>query len=159
MLVGLDFDNTITRCTRPTHDAGPGAAEPSPGVKDFLAACHVAGVRVVIVGPWAAPPDAAHAFLTAYGFYETGVTGLTPESVYLEPTGPAALDRIGHLGCDVYVSGRPAFLAEPAFPVRPWRILFAPDEDHPDPEDTIRAVSWTEVATVVFGAPPGRKAA
>ena len=63
-------------------------AEPFPGVKEFLAGCKAAGVRVAIVSHKTKHPylgakhdlhAAAHAFLTAHGFYDTSDTGLSPD--------------------------------------------------------------------------------
>ncbi|MBX9585061.1 MAG: hypothetical protein K2X87_32550 [Gemmataceae bacterium] len=143
-------------------------AEPFTGVKEFLAGCREAGVRVVVVShktkhPYLGPPydlhAAAHTFLTAHGFYETAVTGLTPESVHLELTKQAKLERIGRLGCDVFVDDLPEFLAEPAFPARPWKVLFDPAGANPDTDGVIRVRSWAEVAAVVLGGKGARWAA
>ena len=135
-------------------------AEPFPGVKEFLTRAKAAGIRVAVVShktrqPYLGPPHdlhaAAHAFLAAHGFYDTATTGLSPESVFLEPTKEAKLGRIASLGCDVFVDDLPEFLAEPAFPVRPWKILFDPADAAPDSDDYIRALSWDEVASLVLG--------
>src|SRR4051812_20761119 len=78
-------------------------AEPFPGVKEFLAGCNAAGIRVVIISHKTRHPylgakhdlhAAAHTFLADHGFYRTADTGLSPESVYLELTKQAKLDRI-----------------------------------------------------------------
>lgn len=143
-------------------------AEPFPGVKSFLAGCKAAGVQVAIVShktkhPYLGPPHdlhaAAHTFLTAHGFTDTAVTGLTRDSVHLELTKQAKLDRIGKLGCDVFVDDLPEFLAEPSFPPRPWKILFDPAGSNPDTDGVIRVQSWAEVEAVVLGGRGARWAA
>jgi hypothetical protein len=143
-------------------------AEPFPGVKRFLSRAKYTGVKVVIVShktkhPYLGPPHdlhaAAHTFLTAHGFYNTGVTGLTPEGVYLELTKQAKLDRIGALGCDVFVDDLPEFLAEPTFPAKPWKVLFDPADASPEAEDCVRVRSWDEIATLVLGGGEARLAA
>jgi hypothetical protein len=135
-------------------------AQPFPGVKAFLAGCKAAGVRVVIVShktkhPYLGPKydlhAAAHTFLYAHGFYETADTGLSPESVYLELTKQAKLDRIGALGCDVFVDDLPEFLGELSFPTKPRKILFDPADANPDRADCTRVASWDRVAAVVLG--------
>lgn len=143
-------------------------AEPFPGVKGFLAACRDAGARVVVVSHKTKHPylgakhdlhAAAHTFLTAHGFYHTAETGLTPESVYLELTKQAKLDRIGALGCDVFVDDLPEFLGEPLFPAKPAKVLFDPADAIADRADYTRVKSWAEVAAVVLGGKGARWAA
>lgn len=134
-------------------------AEPFPGVKRFLTRCRMAGVRVVVISHKTKHPylgekhdlhAAAHTFLTAHGFYDTSDTGLSPATVYLELTKQAKLDRIGALGCDVFVDDLPEFLAEPTFPVKPWKVLFDPANANPDHPDYLRVTSWVEVAAAVL---------
>jgi len=143
-------------------------AEPFHGVKDFLAGCKAAGVRVVIVShktkhPYLGPEydlhAAAHTFLDAHGFYRTGDTGLSPDSVYLELTKQAKLDRIGALGCDVFVDDLPEFLGEPSFPAKPRKFLFDPAAANPDRADYTRVASWAALAAAVLGGEEGRWAA
>jgi hypothetical protein len=138
-------------------------AEPFPGVKAFLTRAKQAGVRAVIIShktrhPYLGEPHdlhaAAHAFLTAHGFYDTAATGLSPESVFLELTKQAKLDRIAALNCDVFIDDLPEFLAEPGFPVRPWKVLFDPSDASPDAVDYIRARSWDEITALVL---PGER--
>jgi hypothetical protein len=143
-------------------------AEPFPGVKEFLARCRASGVLVVVISHKTRHPylgensdlhAAAHTFLAAHGFYDTAVTGLSPELVYLELTKRAKLDRIGSLRCDVFVDDLPEFLAEPAFPARPRKVLFDPAGAHPDRGDYTRVTSWAGVAAVVLDEGVGRWAA
>lgn len=135
-------------------------AEPFPGVKQFLAACRRSGIRVVIISHKTKHPylgakhdlhAAAHTFLTAHGFYHTDDTGLSPESVYLELTKQAKLDRIGSLGCDVFVDDLPEFLGEPSFPTKPRKLLFDPAGVNPDRPDYVRVPGWAEVTGLVLG--------
>jgi hypothetical protein len=143
-------------------------AEPFPGVKDFLARARNAGVKVAIVShktkhPYLGPPydlhAAAHTFLTAHGFLETGDTGLSPDRVYLELTKQAKLDRIGALGCDVFVDDLPEFLGEHGFPGRPRKVLFDPADANADRADYTRVTSWAAVQALVLGAEGSRWAA
>jgi phosphoglycolate phosphatase-like HAD superfamily hydrolase len=135
-------------------------AEPFPGVKEFLARCLAAGHSVQIVShktkhPFLGPKydlhEAAHAFLTAHGFYETAVTGLSPALVNLALTKQAKIDRIAELGCDVFVDDLPEFLAEPSFPTKPRKILFDPAGICPDDASYSRVSSWAGVTAAVFG--------
>ena len=55
--------------------------------------------------PWLVPsnPDRARAYFRELA----SDTGLSPESVYLELTKQAKIDRIAALGCDVFVDDLP----------------------------------------------------
>jgi hypothetical protein len=144
-------------------------AEPFPGVKDFLRGAKQAGIRVVIIShktkhPYLGPKydlhEAAHAFLRTHGFYETSDTGLSPASVFLELTKQAKLDRIGSLGCEVFVDDLPEFLAESSFPAKPRKVLFDPANALADDDGITRLTSWAEAAQVLLGrAGEGRWAA
>jgi hypothetical protein len=143
-------------------------AEPFPRVREFLAGCKGAGVRVVVVSHKTRHPylgekydlhAAAHTFLAAYGFYQTSDTGLSPDAVFLELTKQAKLDRIGSLGCDVFVDDLPEFLGEPSFPAKPRKVLFDPADANPDHPTYTRVKSWVEVARLVLGEGVGRWAA
>lgn len=143
-------------------------AEPFPGVKEFLAACRAADIPVAIVShktkhPYLGPKydlhEAAHTFLTTHGFYRTSDTGLSPLSVWLELTKQAKLDRIGALGCGVFVDDLPEFLGEPSFPARPRKILFDPAGANADRADYTRADSWARITELVLAGKGGRWAA
>lgn len=136
-------------------------AEPFPGVKQFLASAKNAGVRVVVVSHKTRQPylgekydlhAAAHAFLAAHGFYETSGTGLSPQSVFLELTKSAKLERIGALGCEAFVDDLPEFLAEPGFPAMTRQVLFDPADAHASSAGILRARSWDDAARIVLGA-------
>ncbi|HEY3788218.1 MAG TPA: hypothetical protein VGL71_05145 [Urbifossiella sp.] len=143
-------------------------AEPFPGVKEFLGECKAAGVRVAIISHKTKHPylgekydlhEAAHTFLTRHGFYRTSDTGLSPLSVWLELTKQAKLDRIGSLGCDLFVDDLPEFLGELSFPKQVRKILFDPANACPDRNDYVRLQSWNAIAALVNGGKEGRWAA
>ncbi len=134
-------------------------AEPFSGVREFLAAAKQANIRVVIIShktkhPYLGPKydlhQAAHAFLTTHGFYETSHTGLSSHSVFLELTKQAKLERIGSLGCDAFVDDLPEFLGEPGFPTRPRKVLFDPADAIADRSDCTRATSWADVTRLLL---------
>ena len=134
-------------------------ASPFPGVKAFLARCVKQGARCLIISHKTRHPylgdkhdlhEAAHRWLKAHGFYDTATTGLSSESVHLALTKQEKLDRIGTLGCDVFVDDLPEFLAEPSFPKHPRRILFDPSGVCADEPFYRRAESWDRIAEMVF---------
>lgn len=136
-------------------------ASPFPGVKSFLRHCAQEGLHCVIISHKTRHPylgekhdlhEAAHRWLHAHGFYDTPATGLSPESVHLALTKQAKLDRIGELGCDVFVDDLPEFLGEPSFPKCARRILFDPANACTDAEFYQRADSWIRITELIFGA-------
>ncbi len=136
-------------------------ASPFPGVKSFLARCVKMGVNCVIISHKTRHPylgakhdlhEAAHRWLQAHGFYDNAVTGLSPHSVHLALTKQQKIDRIGELGCDVFVDDLPEFLAETSFPTRPKRILFDPSNACADEPFYQRAESWDRIAAIILGS-------
>jgi hypothetical protein len=136
-------------------------ASPFPGVKAFLTRCVKERVQCVIISHKTRHPylgekhdlhEAAHRWLKAHGFYETAATGLSIDSVHLALTKEQKLDRIGALGCDVFIDDLPEFLNEPSFPKHPKRILFDPANTCAAEADYQHADSWDRVATLVFGS-------
>jgi hypothetical protein len=143
-------------------------AEPFPGVQDFLKLCKSRDIRVAIISHKTKHPyrgekydlhEAAHSFLTRHGFYRTSDTGLSPLSVWLELTKQNKLDRIGSLGCDLFVDDLPEFLGEESFPTRPRKVLFDPENACSDRGDYTRVRSWAEIGTLVVRMKEGRWAA
>ena len=60
------------------------------------------------------------------------------------------LERIGSLGCDVFVDDLPEFLAEPGFPTHPRKVLFDPAGACADDPSYRRARSWTDITAFVL---------
>lgn len=134
-------------------------AEPFAGVKRFLALCRSAHIRVAVVSHKSRHPyrgeqydlhAAAHAFLESKGFYETGDTGLAPESVYFEQSLPAKIGRIGELGCSAFVDDLPEVLAEPGFPPGVRKVLFDPANAHVGAAGLARVDSWIACAELLL---------
>ena len=139
-------------------------AKPWQGVLTFLQSCREANVQVVIVSHKTRYPyrgekfdlhAAAHAFLESHGFYKTSDTGLSRGSVFLEPTLPEKLARIGLLRCDAFVDDLPEFLSEPAFPSGVRKVLFDPANSHPEHASYTRATSWEACGEVLLAAQEG----
>lgn len=140
-------------------------AEPFPGAIEFFKACKTAGIRVAIISHKTKHPyigekydlhEAAHTFLTRHGFYRSSDTGLSPLSVWLELTKQAKLERIGSLGCDVFVDDLPEFLGEAAFPAAARKVLFDPANMYGDAAlgsvgSPSRLTAWNEIAALVLG--------
>lgn len=167
-LRSIDRENDWTEMQGVGYGPRISDAEPFPGVLDFLKRCKSHGIRVAIVSHKTKHPylgekydlhEAAHTFLTRHGFYRTSDTGLSPLSVWLELTKQDKLDRIGSLGCDVFMDDLPEFLGEASFPSRPRKVLFDPANACPDRADYTRVPSWSDFATLVLGMKEGRWAA
>jgi hypothetical protein len=134
-------------------------AEPFPGVREFLVRCRATGVEVVIVSHKTRHPfrgashdlhSAAHEFLRAHGFYETGDTGLSTDRVYLELTLASKLARIGALGCGAFVDDLPELLAEPDFPAGVGKVLFDPADAHRGERRFTRRTSWADLGELLL---------
>ena len=134
-------------------------ALPFPGVRGFVIRCNQLDVPVRIIShktthPFAGPQydlhGEAHAWLHAYGFYESYSTGLGPEHVHFELTKAAKLTRITAAGCDWFVDDLPEFLAEPDFPSGVQRILFDPGGHCPTDPRWRRAGSWAELEDIIL---------
>ena len=167
-LRSIDRENDWTEMQGVGYGPRISDAEPFPGVKEFLSSCKANGIRVAIISHKTKHPylgekydlhEAAHTFLTRHGFYRTSDTGLSPLSVWLELTKQDKLDRIGSLGCDVFVDDLPEFLGEASFPTQPCKVLFDPLNACPDRGDYTRVATWNDIAALVLSAKEGRWAA
>lgn len=134
-------------------------AEPFPGVKSFLSRCREVGVQIAIISHKTRHPyrgdshdlhAAAHAFLEAHGFYQSGETGMTPERVFLELSLPAKLARVESLGCNAFVDDLPEVLLEPSFPRGVRRILFDPAAAYPNESRYERVETWNDCAELLL---------
>lgn len=134
-------------------------AAPFPGVKEFLARCRDARVRVAVISHKTRHPyrgekhdlhAAAHEFLESHGFYETSDTGLSPDQVFLELTLAAKLGRIRSLGCNAFVDDLPEVLAETMFPPEVEKVLFDPADAHRDGDGITRVLSWNDCADALL---------
>ena len=167
-LRSIDRENDWTEMQGVGYGPRIADAEPFPGVKEYLASCKSSGIRIAIISHKTKHPylgekydlhEAAHTFLTRHGFYRTSDTGLSPLSVWLELTKQSKLDRIGSLGCDLFVDDLPEFLAEPSFPSQPRKILFDPMNACPERGDYTRVQSWNDIAALATHLKEGRWAA
>ena len=167
-LRSIDRENDWTEMQGVGYGPRISDAEPFPGVLDFLKLCKSHGVRVAIISHKTKHPylgekydlhEAAHTFLTRHEFYRTSDTGLSPLSVWLELTKQNKLDRIGALGCDLFVDDLPEFLGEASFPAAPRKVLFDPSDACAERHDYTRIRSWSELGTLMLGMKEGRWAA
>lgn len=141
------------------HVYGPGMAKakPYPGAIDFLRMCRERGARPLIIShrtarPFRGPAHDLHASARAW-LESTGIvgreTGLTQESVFLETTKQAKLERIRAAGCDDFIDDLPEFLSESGFPPGVMRWQFAPGGGE---SDFPRLESWAQAVSFFFGA-------
>ncbi len=126
-------------------------AEVFPGFERFLARCKSMAVEVVIVShktrvPYRGEPHdlhaAAYGFLESRGLYSCDGGGSSLQGVYLELTLLEKLQRIGELGCSVFIDDLPEVLREPSFPAGVSKVLFDPAGAHPDDSGYSRFTSW-----------------
>jgi hypothetical protein len=143
-------------------------ATPFPGAQDFIDRCGRAGVDIYVISHKTERPYAggdvnlrvaARDWLATNGFFGGG--GLAPERVYFEATREQKIARIEQVGCTHFIDDLVEFLAEPGLRPDLVRILFeprdaseplVPSRDPAEHEPWLRAQSWDDVATLVFGA-------
>ena len=129
-------------------------ATPFPGVTEFFLYCKQQDISVYIVShkthhPYMGPKydlhRAAYEWLEFQGFFDPGKIGLSDEDVFFELTKAEKLKRIADLECTHFIDDLPEFLCETDFPGFTDRILFDPNEQHPDGSDYPRMTSWKEI--------------
>jgi hypothetical protein len=133
-------------------------AEPFPGVLDFLGDAVRAGVLVCIIShktrhPYKGPRHDLHQaaldWLDRHGLFEADRIGLPRDTVHLEPTLAAKLERIGSAGCTHFIDDLPELLAEPAFPNGVVKVLFDPLGAHGGLKGFSRLSDWSRAADVL----------
>jgi hypothetical protein len=129
-----------------------------PGVKDFFRACRSAGHRLHIISHKTRFPfrgdqhdlhQAAIRWLEQEGFFSTEDIAMTRAQVFFELTKEAKLQRIGTLGCSLFIDDLPEFLAEPGFPENVQRVLFDPHQLYHDEPRFRRMTTWTQAREVL----------
>lgn len=129
------------------------------GVKAFFQRCAAAGIRAQIVSHKTefSAHDATHtnlrqaalAWLTANEAFTSDGLGLRPTDIWFASTRAEKLDRIGALGCRLFVDDLPEVFAEPEFPDAVERILFDPAGT--EPARNFRSFrSWAAIEAYVF---------
>lgn len=145
------------------------AAVAFAGVQEVVRAAQRAGHEVQIVShktrhPMAAdaaartpPPDlhaAARAWVQQHLRDASGPL-LRDDQVSFEPTKAAKVERIGRIGCEVFVDDLPEIFAEPGFPAHTRRVLFDPQGQYASSAEASRACgaridalvrSWADIA-------------
>lgn len=125
-------------------------ALPFPGALEFLGRCAQAGLALWIIShktrhPYLGPQYDLHEFarqwLADHGVHEAG---LASDHVVFELTKLEKLQRIGQSGCSHFIDDLPEFLAEAAFPEGVERVLFDPNDHHPQEQRFPRLRAWVE---------------
>ena len=129
-------------------------AAPYPGVVEFVTASRRAGTPVSIIShktrhPFLGPQydlhQSARDWLEQQGFFDPDGMGLTLESVFLELTREAKLERIRARGVSHFIDDLPELLSAPGFPNEVRRILFDPNGLYTGEGKFIRTESWTQI--------------
>lgn len=135
------------------HVYGPGMrnAVPFPGVLDFFRWARDRNLDVAIVShrtrhPFLGPQHDLHA--AALAWVETFLVGpglIAPGSMFLEPTKPQKLARIGTVACTHFIDDLPEILLADGFPTNTVPILFDPDTHHETPGGLLALSSWIDL--------------
>ncbi len=138
-LQGLGYGPEITR------------ASPFPGVVETLRYATEAGTEIHIVShktrtPYRGEPHDLHAAARRFlGHHGISPALIPADRVHLQPEKEMKLQRIGELGCDIFIDDLPEFLAEPAFPHSVTRWLFDPAGRYPEEKRFARFISWEQI--------------
>lgn len=154
----IDREDDWTKLQGYVYGARMDDAEMFPGALDFFHKCRTWGVPVLIIShktrtPYLGPHYDLHASAQAWlrhkGFYDAERTGLTPDRVVFELTKEGKLQRIGDMGCAVFLDDLPEFLLEPAFPKGVERVLFDPTGAQAPAPGLTPVASWGAFADLV----------
>jgi hypothetical protein len=86
--------------------------------------------------------ESARAWLEKNAFFDSHGIGMSRDQVFFELTKDAKLARIGELNCSHFIDDLPELLSEREFPSRVVRLLFDPNNAHPDGPEFARLLSW-----------------
>lgn len=130
-------------------------SRPFAGVVQLFRRCVERSIPVYIVShrtrvPYLGEPydlhQAAYDWVTAQGFLNKEVCGLSVDCVFFEETKKSKIERIRSLGCTHFVDDLPEFLADVEFPAQVERILFDPDGVKDEAQAYRRVHSWQDIS-------------
>ena len=122
-----------------------------PGVLDFVGRLVQTHIPVFVIShktryPYLGPKydlhQSARDWLEKNGFFDSRRIGMSHDEVFFELTKAAKLQRIAALECSHFIDDLPELLSEPEFPGAVRRLLFDPNEDHPESPIYQRLTSW-----------------
>lgn len=138
-------------------------AAPFAGVMAFLEAVRRRGCDVVVVSHKTRFAnhaevrvdlrEAALAWMEARGFLDPKRTGLSRERVHFADTRAEKIERIGQLGCAIFIDDLEEVFADPSFPGHIDKILFTAMDDPAAGRDIVVKASWTDISHHVLNGP------
>jgi len=137
-LQGLAYGPQITR------------AQPFPGVLDFFRRAAAAGIDTQIVShktktPYQGKPHDLHAAARSFlALHHIDVPA------HLEVTKDAKLARIAALNRSHFIDDLPELLTQDDFPSGVKRLLFDPNDIHPDDKRYQRFTSWNQLSATLL---------
>jgi len=142
------------------YGKGLAQAEMVEGVDAFLRRCRTSNVPVTIVSHKTEfghhDPDrinlrdAARAWMSGRGFFQTGGYNIAPDAVYFESTRQDKIARIAQVGCSHFIDDLEEVLCDPTFPFEVERILFS--DVAPASGSCIVCPTWRQIEERVFRA-------
>lgn len=113
-----------------------------PGVSEFLLQCKLHQTPVFIISHKTEVAqfdedhtnlrDAATAWMSAKGFFETSGFAIKPGNVFFHDTRKEKLARVKEIGCEVFIDDLVEIFLDPDFPPKVRKILFDPARSAPD---------------------------
>lgn len=129
-----------------------------PEFIEFLAAVRAHGHVLSIVShktlkPFAGPPYDLHAIARdwiATHLVSDGLPIVETSRIYFEITKRAKIERIGAIGCDVFIDDLPEILLDPVMPAAVRKVLYDPDSHFSNADQSlIRVTRWDEVRRAI----------
>lgn len=127
-------------------------AKPFPGVMDFFSyATATSDIQVYIVShktkkPYLGPEydlhKAADDWILTNNLFHSQNGQPTNKSIFFELTKEEKIERINALKCDVFIDDLPEFLSLPGFRPDIRKVLFDPDDKHPEDPGLTKVNSW-----------------
>lgn len=129
-----------------------GEAQPFSGALEFFRLAGVRGCGLCIVSHRTKQPflgEACDLHASAKDWLRKHGVDLAAR-VFLEETAAGKAERIGSLGCDVFIDDLPEFLGRPDFPARTRRLHFNPAGVR-DSGALEVVTNWSEIGRLLLG--------
>ncbi len=154
-----DGENHWQRLQAEVYGPRIGEGRPMPGALAFLEECRRRSARVFIISHKTRLAslgdgrsdlrEAARGWMRSQGFFDR--LGIPEADVFFETTRKEKAERIGAIGCTLFVDDLEETFLEPAFPKGVRKILYGADRWPGGPPDVECVTTWNEIASTVFG--------
>ncbi len=138
------------------------AADPFPGVLDFLSQCAKQNIAIRIISHKTkfAKYDLTHStnlrtaaleWMATQHFFDSQGLGLSQTDVLFGETRPEKVGHIRQSGCTHFIDDLEEVFLEETFPVHVKKFLFTPNDKSKTLSGVITMASWQEISEHFFG--------